>query len=215
MGNYVDPYAAERALAEWAQARGLAYSPTPDARWYQAWAPFSYLGPIARVGREVRANIGDAVCGIVETREGDPIKEATGEDRRVVAFLVSQRLRYRAAVRSRTGGGIASDVSRHVDEVSRDLGLEGLFGTKKPAPQGMLGDPTFDSLFEVAAPSMDEARAALPPALRHLLVQGAFRGILELRAGGLVVTFFDRPAFEPQTLEGSLARVAQIYQALG
>jgi hypothetical protein len=49
-----DPYAADRALAQWAHARGFALQPSPDLAWYQAWYPFVYLFRIARVGRELR-----------------------------------------------------------------------------------------------------------------------------------------------------------------
>ena len=207
-----DPHAADRALAEWAQARGVQLSPQGDVRWYQAWAPFAFLYPIARVGREARQIVGEAAVSVVETFEGDAIKQATGEDRHLIAFVMSPRLAYRAAVRSRLGAaGFVDDVSRGFGEISK--GLEGLFGSKKPEPQTLLGDPAFESRFEVAGPTRDETHAALTTPLRQLLLQGGFRGILETRPQGLVVTFHDRPQFDPQSLDGTLAWVGQIYRA--
>ncbi|MBI2394380.1 MAG: hypothetical protein HYV09_32720 [Deltaproteobacteria bacterium] len=201
-GGAPDPYAAERALAEFAQARGFQMSPHGDVRWYQAWQPFAYLPPISRVGREVRAQIGEASLAVAECLESDPLKEATGEHRKVVSFLMSPRLAYRAAVRSKGGAGVIDDVTK---------GLDDLFGSRKP--KGYLGDPTFEGRYDVVGPTVEEANAALPTPLRHLLLQGNFRGILEVRAQGLVVTFFDRTSFDPATLDGTIAWVGQIYQA--
>jgi len=196
-----DPHAADRALTEFAQARGFQLSPQGDVRWYQAWAPFAYLFPTSRVGRELRAQIGEATLNVAECYESDPIKEATGEHRHVVAWLMSPRLAYRAAVRSKGGAGLVDDVTK---------GLNDLFSSK---PRGFLGDPTFEARYDVVGPTLDEANAALPMPLRQLLLQGNFRGILEIRAQGLVVTFFDRSGFDPASLDGTIAWVGQIYQA--
>jgi hypothetical protein len=202
-----DPYAPDRALAEWAQARGYGFSTAPDIRWYQAWYPFAYLFHITRLGREVRATFGDAAAPvglwIAETFEGDALKEAAGEDRHVVAFLTSSRLAYRAAVRSRTGAGLVSDIGKELDS---------LFGSAKKTA-GVLGDPTFESRFEVAVPTREEGVSALTVPLRQLLFQSQWRGILEVRAGGLVCAMHDRTGFDPATLDATIAFVGQLYQA--
>lgn len=198
-----DPYAGDRALAEWAGARNYALNSQPDVRWYQAWAPFAYLFPISRLGREVRAQIGEATLNVVEAFDSDPIKEATGEHRHVIAYLMSPKLAYRAAVRLKGGGaGIVDDVTK---------GLNDLFGSSKP--KGYLGDPTFEGRYDVVGPTVDEANAALPMPLRQVLLQSNFRGILEVRGQGLVITFYDRTGFDPATLDGTVAWVGQIYQA--
>lgn len=198
-----DPYAGDRALAEWAAARNYTINPHPDARWYQAWQPFAYMFPVARLGRELTAQIGEASLRVVEGFENDPIKEATGEHRHVIAFLMSPRLAYRAAVRLKGGGaGLVDDVTK---------GLNDLFGSSKP--KGFLGDPTFEGRYEVLGPTVDEANAALPTPLRQVLLQSSFRGILEVRGQGMIVTFYDRSGFDPATLDGTIAWVGQIYQA--
>jgi hypothetical protein len=198
-----DPYAGDRALAEWAAARGYTISAQPDLRWYQAWYPFAYLFRISRLGREVRAQIGEAQLGVVEAYESDPIKEATGEHRHVIAFLMSPRLAYRAAIRLKGGGaGLVDDVTK---------GLDSLFGS--PKPKGFLGDPTFEGRYDVVGPTVEEANAALPMPLRQLLLQSNFRGIVEVRAQGMAVTFYDRTGFDAATLDGTIAWVGQIYQA--
>lgn len=196
-----NPYAADQALVQWVTARGYQLNATPDVRWYQAWYPFAYLYPTSRVGRELRASFGEAQVAISECFEGDAAKQAIGEDRHVTAFLMSPRLAYRAAVRSKGGSGIVEGLGK---------GLDDLFGQKKP---GFLGDPTFEARFDVAGPTVQEANAALPMPLRQLLLASSFRGILEVRAQGLAVTFFDRGSFDPQTLEGTIGLVGQIYSA--
>src|SRR5687768_14504273 len=78
-----DPYAADRALHEWLSSRGHELNPAPDVRWFQGWYPFVYMPLLARVGRELRASLGDARAWLVEGFENDAIKQATGEDRHI------------------------------------------------------------------------------------------------------------------------------------
>jgi hypothetical protein len=197
-----DPYAAERALAEWAQARGLALSQSPDLHWYQGWQPFVYLFPIARVGRELRGKLDDADAALVEAFDADPIKQAAGEDRQVVCFVMSQRLRARAALRAKTGGGLVNDVKS---------GFGSLFGGQSAG--SVLGDPTLEQRYDVSVPSRDEGNMALPASLRQMLVQYQWRGILEVRAGGLVCAPFDRKSFDAASLDQVLAMLGPLYRA--
>jgi hypothetical protein len=201
-----DPYAPERALQSWAQSRGVTINASPDARWYSSWAPFVYLPSFARVGREARARVAEAPTEanafVVETFEGDPIKQATGDDRLLVAFVTSPRLAYRAAIRSRSGGGVIDDLSR---------GFDAIVGTG-PSPGSVLGDPTLERIFDIAVPTRDEGNAALPIPLRQTLLQSGFRGVLELRPGGLICALYDRRAFDPATLDALLGAVARIHQ---
>lgn len=201
----VDPYAPERALQGWAQSRSFVVNPSPDGRWYAAWGPFVFLPPIVRVGRELRARMTEGPVEtqvfVVETFEGDPIKQATGDDRLLVSFVTSPRIAYRAAIRSKMGGGFVEDFAR---------GLDGVLGTA-PAAGSVLGDPTFERAFDVGAPTRDEGNAALPIPLRQTLLQAGFRGVLELRPGGLVCALYDRRGFDPATLEAILSIVARIH----
>jgi hypothetical protein len=193
-------------MQAWAQARGAAISTSPDPRWYQSWGPYVYLPSFARIGREARVSIADGPTQVqafvVETYEGDPIKQATGDDRLLVAFVTSPRLAYRAAVRSRSGAGVLDDFSR---------GIDAIVGTG-PSPGSVLGDPTFERVFDVGAPTRDEGNAALPIPLRQTLLQSGFRGVLELRPGGLICTLYDRRAFDPPTLDALLGAVARVHQ---
>jgi hypothetical protein len=202
----VDPYAPERALAAWAQARSVTINASPDPRWYQSWGPYVYLPSFVRVGREARVALADgptqAQAFAVETFEGDPLKQATGDDRMLVAFVTSPRLAYRAAVRSRSGASVVDDFAR---------GLDAIVGTS-PSPGSVLGDPTLERAFDVSAPTRDEGNAALPIPLRQTLLQSGFRGVLELRPGGLICALYDRRAFDPQTLDALFASVARIHQ---
>lgn len=197
-----DPYAAERALAEWAQARGLALSATPDLRWYQAWQPFVYTAPVARVGRELRGKLDDADLALTEAFDADPIKQAAGEDRQLLCFLITPRLRARAALRAKSGGGLVNDVKS---------GFGSLFGGASPG--SVLGDPAFEQHFDVSVPSREEGNAALPVVLRQLLVTHRWRGILELRAGGLVCAPFGYTQFDPNALDQLLSLLVSIHRA--
>jgi hypothetical protein len=196
-----DPYAAERALAASASERGLTLSQSPDLAWYQAWAPFIYLFRIGRVGRELRGTFDDADLALVEAFDADPIKQAAGEDRQVCCFLMSQRLRARAAIRAKSGGGIVNDVTS---------GLGSLFGGQSAG--SVLGDPTLESRYDVTAPTREEGNVALPGALRQMLVSYQWRGILEIRPGGLVCAPFDVRVFDPAGLDALLGMIGQLYR---
>lgn len=195
-----DPYASDRALAAWAAERGYAISTTPDLAWFQAWSPFSYLPRAHRVVREVRATFGEVCVWVVEWFEDDPVKQATGEDRHLVALATSPRLAGRAALRSKSGGGVVQEISS---------GLGSLFGGK---PAGsVLGDPTLEGRFDVAVPSREEGDRALPMALRQLLVGASFRGIVEVRPGGLAMTDWTLRAFDGPTIDALVHRVGQVH----
>jgi hypothetical protein len=196
-----DPYAAERALNEWAQAKGYALGNTPDLAWYQGWAPFVYLPRLARVGRELRVEMGDARAFIVEGYEADAVKQAAGEDRCLCSFVMSQRLAARAAIRSKTGGGVVNEIKS---------GFGSLFSSGSAG--GVLGDPTFEGRFDVSTPSREEGNRALPMPLRQHLLQYNWRGILETRPGGMAAQMYDATSFNVQTLEWTLSTLGYLYQ---
>jgi hypothetical protein len=50
-------------------------------------------------------------------------------------------------------------------------------------------------------------------ALRRLLVTMNFRGILEVRPGGMLGVMFDRQSFDPATLDGLIGWLGQAYGA--
>lgn len=199
-----DPYAADRALQQWAQSRGAVLQPSPDLRWYQGWFPCVYLPKIDSVGRELRADLQGAQVMLVEAFEDDPIKRATGENRNVIAFVLSQRPTCRVALRSKQGGGIVQDISS---------GLGSLFGSKNAG--GVLGDPTLEGAFEVTTPSRDEGNAGLPMPLRQMLMGvPPFKGIIETRPGGMLVMSYDHRIFEPGKLDALMGLVVQMHQTL-
>ena len=196
-----DPYAAERALEEWVTARGYTWNKSPDFAWYQGWWPFQYAFRLARVGREVRAQFGEAGVFVVEAFEADEIKRAASEDRYVYAFVTSARLAGRVSIRAKTGGGLVNDVSR---------GIGSLFGGGA-SPGGVLGDPTFEQRFDVTTPTRDEGNRALPMPLRQFLLQSSWRGIMESRPGGMLLIPYDRRTFDAQNLDAVINNVGQIY----
>jgi hypothetical protein len=199
-GGAYDPYAAERALEAWASEKGYTLNKTPELSWYQAWYPFQYLFRLARIGRELRATFGEATVHVIEGFDADQLKAVTGEDRHLIAFVLSERLTLRVAVRSKSGGGVVNEISR---------GLGSLFGG---SAGGALGDPAFEQRFDVSGPSREEANRALPIPLRQHLLQNSFRGVMETRPGGMVAVFWGARSFDPATLDKLIALTGQLYQ---
>lgn len=193
--------AAERALEDWASARGYALRSSPDVAWYQGWWPFQYAFRLARLGRELRAQFAEVSLFLVEAFEADELKRVSGEDRHLYAFMTSPKLTARVAIRAKSGGGALDDLSR---------GINSLFAGGANAGS-VLGDPTFEQRFEVTAPSRAEGDHALPLGLRHMLVNTGWRGILETRAGGMLVIPYDRRSFDAPTLEAVIGAAGQIY----
>lgn len=197
----VDPYAAQRALEEWATARGYTINNAPDFAWYQGWFPFQYAFRLARVGRELRAQFGEAALFLVEAYDADDVKRVAGEDRYLYAFVTSPKLTARVSIRAKSGGGLVNEVSR---------GLGSLLGGQSQS--SMLGDPTFEQRFDVTTPSHEEGNRALPMPLRQFLLQSNWRGILESRPSGLLIIPYERRSFDAATLEQAINNVGQLYQ---
>ncbi len=200
-----DPYAVDRALAAWAIERQYELVAQADPNFYFSWYPFAYLPRPASILRELRAPIDDGRLFVAEATDSDPLRQAMGGSARLLFFFIlSPKLRCRASVRSKQGGGIDKEIGRE---------LSNLFGGGAPPAGSILGDPTLEQRFDVTAPSRDEGNWALPMPLRQILVQPQFRGILETRAGGMVVHLYDYTAFEPRTLDGSIQMVSALYRA--
>lgn len=213
----VDPVASERALAGWAQTRGFALNARPDLRWYQAWAPFVFLFTPSRVARELRASTHEATAWIVEAFDGDG---SGAEDPYVLAFVASRHLRYRGAIRSRLQKEAIDELRasfnpRRTPRAAmrwRWREREGfLRRTYGRAVRGVIGDAIFEAHYEIATPTREEGNAAFPVALRHLLVHGGWRGILEVRPGGFVLATYGPPLFDPASLDAMLSLIGQIY----
>jgi hypothetical protein len=77
----------------------------------------------------------------------------------------------------------------------------------------VIGDAIFEAHCEVVAPSRAEGLAALPTGLRQWLVATAWRGILELRPGGLVTTAYGPPIFDPASLDATIHHLGHLYHA--
>jgi len=136
---------------------------------------------------------------LAEVGVGDALRQAMGEDRIVIAVLSSPRVVYRAALRSKQSTGIADGVSRAFD------------GFKGTPAKASLGDPQFESRFELSFPSPQEGVMALPFSLRQLLMSSGFHGTLELRNGGFVMNLHSVVRFEAMALDQLLDAVARVY----
>lgn len=212
----------EKRLTEWAPARGYEYNPRPEVDWYQSWAPFVFLFKPTRVFREVRASFGDAQLWIVEAVDDTKPKTAE-ESRYVLSFLLSPRLHYRAALRSRMQKDAIDEMRTSINPrlTPRSLGRWRLGERDKllrrtygRGVRGVIGDAIFEAHCEIATPSREEGLAALPIALRQWLLTTGWRGILELRPGGLVSTTYGPPLFDPASLDATIHHLGHVFNAV-
>jgi hypothetical protein len=169
-----------------------------------------YMRPIAAAVREVRVQRGAARVSIVELVFADAVGQVVGETRGVAAFVLHPGLRHRAALRSKSGGGITGDLSRGLKEVG-DFFQRGLAGG--PAPGSLLGDPVLEQRCELSVPSAAEGNLALPQPLRQIVTHPSFQGLIEIRPGGMVVQMFDLGAFDAPVVEQAVQRLGQLIDA--
>lgn len=80
-------------------------------------------------------------------------------------------------------------------------------------PDRVVGDAEFDRLYRISAASDAEARAAIPQALRTMLLQLRFRGRIELRRGALLFAIDGATRFDNETLIRVLGYVAPLVSA--
>ncbi len=189
-------------LLSWATQRGAEVHAQGDPRVYAACNPLQFLAPVANTFRDARLMLRDAQLLLGEVGLDDALKKAMGEDRVVLAVLSSQRIRFRAALRSKQTSGLAEGMAR---------GWDSLVGMPKVAT---LGDAQLEARFDLAFPSQQEGHHALPFQLRKLLVDGNFRGTFEVRNGGFVLTMADVTRFEPVGLDRLLEVCSRIYGVL-
>jgi hypothetical protein len=172
----------------------------------------------------VRAQFSDAVVYLVEAYDPSPEEGPSGDGTEcyLVAFLTSPRVAYRAAIRSRMQKEAVEEMRTQMNPRKTPRSLSRwrwrerenfLRRTYGRGVRGVLGDAIFEAHCEIACPTREEGLAALPVALRHLLVQGGWRGILEFRPGGMVSTTYGPPMFDPASLDATLALLGQIYNA--
>ena len=212
----------EQRLTTWAPSRGYEYNPRPSVDWYQSWAPFVFLFKPTRVLREVRASFGDAQLWMVEAVDESKPKPAE-ESRYVLSFLLSPRLHYRAAIRSRMQKDAIDEMRTSINprKTPRSLGRwrwrereQFLRRTYGRGVRGVIGDAIFEAHCEIATPSREEGLAALPVALRQWLLTTGWRGILELRPGGLVSTTYGPPLFDPASLDVTIHHLGHVFNAV-
>jgi len=211
----------EQRLMQWAQARGYEYNAQPSAQWYQSWAPFVFLFKPSQILREVRASFGDAQVWIVEAINEEEVKKGE-EGRYVLSFLLSPQLRCRCAIRARMQKDAVEELRTPINprKTPRSLGRwrwrerdQFLRRTYGRGVRGVIGDAIFEAHMEIQTPSREEGLAALPVALRQWLIMTGWRGVLELRPGGLVSTTYGPPLFDPASLDATLHHLGHVFSA--
>jgi hypothetical protein len=215
------PASADEALRAWARERGHELNLAPDVAWFRGWAPFVYLPTPAKALRELRATVGDAQAFIAMIEEEPAAAPgARGGATSIVSFLTAPSLTHRAAMRSRL----------QVEAVEELRGPMNLRRTPRPtgnwrmrekdrfmrrtygrSVKGALGDAIFEAHFEITTPSREEGILAFPMTLRQQLVGIAFRGVIEVRPGGMIVERFGPPSFTPSALDETLGQLGALY----
>jgi hypothetical protein len=172
----------------------------------KSFEPWIYLPPVGRAGAELFAGVDDARVRIAEVYGSDVISQAMGEERNILALVVSPRIWFRVGIRSKASSGIADDIGRGLKL------LDGLIGAGSGAKS--IGDRTLESHFDVSAPSSQEGHAALPVPLRHFLVNSGFRGTLEMKPGVLAVSHHNVKSLDPMSLDFLLGFLQSAYRSL-
>jgi hypothetical protein len=201
---------AQQALRAWATHRGYQLSEAPHLDWYRRWAPLVYV-PLPTVGRrELRAEFGEAKVWLLEAETF------------IVSFVTSPSIQGRAAIRSRLPEDAIEEMRAPFNPQMTPRTMSRWRWRQKEKLQhrtygrsvsGVIGDAVFEAQFEVTTPSREGAATALTPALRRFLVHGCWQGCIELRPGGMIVSQYRPPRFDPDALDVSLWLLGQIYHA--
>lgn len=201
------PTAPQHAtLHAWATQRQVQLAEGGMPHHYLGFMQFQFVPRIQSVVREGRARVGDAEVLVGEVLVGDELRRAIGEGALLLALVQSPRVAHHVALRTKKVTGIGDGIARGLRALDRLV-------SSKPVASAILGDPWFESRFEVTAPSPHEAHAALPAPLRLLLMNQSFSGILECGPGRMAIAF--EPArFDPPTVDRMLALIADVFGAL-
>jgi serine/threonine protein kinase len=195
---------ADPRIRAWSVHRRADMRAPGDTRAWQSW-PVHFLPRIENVIREARVTLPGAVMTFAEVVSSDGMRKAMGEDRMLVSLVQSQRLAYRAALRSKRAAGFADGVSR---------GLKALDALITSPTASLLRDPQFETSFEVWAPTPQEAHAAVPIPMRQLLMSGVFHGVIERFPGAILLTSFDAARFDPTDLDRVLDLASRLLAAI-
>jgi len=179
-----------------------------DAQVYRAWQHFHLVPLIASVSREVRTEVRGSQVLVGEIVTGDDLMRTMGTPQFLLALVTCPRFQYRVGVRPKRAAGFG-------DSLSRGLKALDSLVAQTATPPMTIGDPWFESRFEIRAESPQEAHHALPTPLRQLLLQRGMTGVLETRSGGFIVAQLELARFEAGGLQHMLSVVDQLLAVAG
>lgn len=181
-----------------------------------AWLPLSLFAK--------PDTLGSAAFGRIESSEvsafqymysyGDGEGQVhTAEELVIVARHPQIRGGARIAPDAKNWGGIAAfiDAVLWIPPFTLIKAMQYLIGSHEP--DRTLGNADFDRLYLVYAESDVEARAAIPEALRAMMLKLRFRGRIELRRGALVYAVDGATRFEKESLIRALGYAAPLVSA--
>lgn len=191
--------AVQARLTAWAHHWRAELRVNPDPRPYLSWNPFFFLPPIQHVLRDARVAVRDAQVMLAEIIANDPLRKLAAEERILIGLVLSNRVFYRVAVRSKITSGIVDGIGQMFESL---------------ASSPTLGDVHFEKHFDLRFPTVQEGQVALPFELRKRLMHAGFRGVLETRQGGFVLRRLDASRFEPTDLDKLLEAATGLYGGL-
>jgi hypothetical protein len=217
----LDPARARHVLYAWAQQRGYQVNEQPQVDWYRSWGPFVHVPVPTQARREIIAQFGDAKVWLLDalapSRQNDPTLRPF-----IVSFVTSPQIRCRVAIRSRIPESAIQEmrvpfnpnITPSTASRWRSQRKEKLqHRTYGKSVGSSIGDPVFEAQFQVVTPSRAEGLAGLPRHLRRFLVDGCWQGAMETRPGGMIVSQYRPPRFDPDALDVSLWLLGQIFHA--
>ena len=194
---------------------GFEVDPT-GASAIATWLPFKIFHTPDAYGAAAVGRIESSTVGAFQytyTYTDSEGHSHSAEDLLIVAQHPMIRGDARITVDAKEWGGLAAfiDVMLWIPPFTLIKAIQ-LLGTSHD-PDRIVGDAEFDRLYRISAASDAEARAAIPQALRAMLLQLRFRGRIELRRGALIYALEGATSFDAETLKRVLGYAAPLVSA--
>ena len=194
---------------------GVEVDPT-GASAIATWLPFKLFAPPNSVGAAASGRVESSAVSAFQyayTYTDSEGQSHAGEELLIVAQHSRIRGDARITVDAKEWGGLPAfiDVMLWIPPVTLIKAFELLRASHDP--DRVVGDAEFDRLYCISAASDAEARAAIPQALRAMLLQLRFRGRIELRRGALIYALDGATHFDKETLLRVLGYAAPLVSA--
>ena len=194
---------------------GFEVDPT-GASAIATWLPFQLFAAPGVLGAAASGRVESSAVSAFQyayTYTDSEGQSHTGEELLIVAQHPMIRGDARITVDAKEWGGLPAfiDVMLWIPPFTLIKAFELLRASHDP--DRVVGDAEFDRLYCISAASDAEAHAAIPQALRAMLLQPHFRGRIELRRGALIYALDGATHFDKETLLRVLGYAAPLVSA--